>query len=35
MNHHCNFCNAILGSEYSLSKHQKTAKKCIIKQRLP
>ena len=34
MNYHCNFCNAILASEYSLSKHQKTAKKCIIKQRL-
>ena len=34
MNHRCNFCNAILASEYSLSKHQKTAKKCIIKQHL-
>jgi FtsZ-binding cell division protein ZapB len=34
MNHRCNFCNAILGSEYSLTKHKKTAKKCIIKQNL-
>ncbi len=23
MNHYCNFCNAILGSEYSLKKHQR------------
>jgi hypothetical protein len=34
MSYTCNFCNAILGSEYSLLKHQKTTKKCIIKQGL-
>jgi hypothetical protein len=32
MTYQCNFCNTILSSEYSLSKHQKTAKKCLIKQ---
>jgi hypothetical protein len=35
MTYQCNFCEAVLGSEYSLVKHQKTAKKCIIKQGLP
>jgi len=34
MSYTCNFCNAILASEYSLLKHQKTTKKCIIKQGL-
>ena len=32
MTYKCNFCNTILASEYSLSNHQKTAKKCLIKQ---
>jgi hypothetical protein len=32
MTYQCNFCDTILASEYSLSKHQKTAKKCLIKQ---
>ena len=32
MTYQCNFCNTILASEYSLSKHKKTAKKCLIKQ---
>ena len=32
MPHQCNFCDTILGSEYALSKHKKTAKKCLIKQ---
>jgi hypothetical protein len=32
MTHQCNFCNTVLASEYSLSNHQKTAKKCLIKQ---
>ena len=32
MTYQCNFCNTILASEYSLSNHQKTAKKCLIKQ---
>jgi len=32
MTYQCNFCNTILVSEYSLSKHKKTAKKCLIKQ---
>ena len=34
MSYTCNFCSAILASEYSLLKHQKTTKKCIIKQGL-
>ena len=34
MTHKCNFCDTVLSSEYSLSKHQKTAKKCLIKQGL-
>jgi hypothetical protein len=29
MSYKCNFCNSNLLSEYSLSKHQKTAKKCL------
>jgi len=32
MTYQCNFCDAILRCEYSLLKHQKTAKKCLIKQ---
>ena len=28
----CNFCDCVLASEYSLATHQKTAKKCLIKQ---
>ena len=32
MTYQCNFCNTILASEYSLSKHKKTAKKCLLKQ---
>ena len=32
MTYQCNFCNTILASEYSLLKHQKTTKKCLIKQ---
>ena len=32
MTYQCKFCNAILSSEYSLLTHQKTAKKCLIKQ---
>jgi hypothetical protein len=32
MTHQCKFCNTILATEHSLSKHQKTAKKCLIKQ---
>jgi len=32
MTYQCNFCNTILASEYSLLNHQKTAKKCLIKQ---
>ena len=32
MSYQCNFCDTILSSEYSLSKHKKTAKKCLIKQ---
>ncbi len=32
MTHKCKFCDCILATENSLSKHQKTAKKCLIKQ---
>ena len=32
MTHQCKFCDCILASEYSLLNHQKTAKKCLIKQ---
>ena len=32
MTYKCNFCNAILASEYSLLTHQKSVKKCLIKQ---
>ena len=32
MIYQCKFCDCILASEYSLSNHQKTAKKCLIKQ---
>ena len=32
MMHQCKFCDCILASEYSLLNHQKTAKKCLIKQ---
>ena len=32
MIHQCKFCDCILASEYSLLNHQKTAKKCLIKQ---
>jgi hypothetical protein len=32
MVYQCTFCNSILSSEYSLSIHQKTTKKCLIKQ---
>ena len=32
MKYKCNFCDAVLSSEYCLLTHQKTAKKCIIKQ---
>jgi hypothetical protein len=32
MTYQCNFCNTILASEYSLLKHKKTTKKCLIKQ---
>jgi hypothetical protein len=32
MTYQCNFCDTMLASEYSLSKHKKTAKKCLIKQ---
>jgi hypothetical protein len=28
----CNFCDCVLANEYSLATHQKTAKKCLIKQ---
>jgi hypothetical protein len=34
MTYQCNFCSATLASEYSLSKHQKTTKKCLNKQGL-
>ena len=32
MTYQCNFCDAILSSEYSLIKHKKTVKKCLLKQ---
>ena len=32
MTYECKFCKATLASEYSLLKHQKTVKKCLIKQ---
>ena len=32
MTYQCKFCNSNLSSEYSLLTHQKTTKKCIIKQ---
>jgi hypothetical protein len=32
MTHQCKFCNTVLATEHSLSKHQKTAKKCLKKQ---
>ena len=35
MSYQCKFCDCILASEYSLSKHQKTTKKCLIKQGVP
>ena len=35
MMHQCKFCDCILASENSLLKHQKTAKKCLIKKGAP
>ena len=35
MTHQCKFCNTVLATENSLSKHQNTAKKCLIKQGVP
>jgi len=32
MTYQCKFCNTVLATEHSLSKHQKTAKKCLKKQ---
>ncbi len=32
MTHQCKFCNTFLTTENFLSKHQKTEKKCLIKQ---
>ena len=32
MTYQCNFCNAYLSTEYSVLTHQKTVKKCLLKQ---